>query len=171
VLSSVPTGFLTPGGHPEFDTQRTELGELVYRLKYGNAKGNSGVIAEAMVGFVREAWGDVFDVVVPMPPSITRSVQPAWLIAEAVSERLGVPWRPEAVQKVRATGQMKNVPVLQRDQLLRNAIQTGPAPVAGERVLLVDDVVESGATLRRVAQVLLEAGAVSVHALVATRTR
>jgi hypothetical protein len=43
--------------------------------------------------------------------------------------------------------------------------------VVGLRVLLLDDVVESGTTLRRVAEVLIEAGARSVHALVVTRTK
>jgi hypothetical protein len=38
IESSVPTGGLTPGGHPEFNTKRTELGELVYQLKYGGGK-------------------------------------------------------------------------------------------------------------------------------------
>ena len=171
VESSVPTGGLTPGGYTEFDTKRTELGELVYRLKYGGKKENISEIAEAVLEFVRGGWGDSFDAVVPAPPSVTRSAQPLIEIARAVAEGLRLPLKADAVAKVKTTTQMKNVPISGRPDLLRDAIQKGASAVADQRVLLLDDVIESGATLRRVAEVLLESGAKSVHALVVTRTK
>jgi hypothetical protein len=48
VESSVPTGGLMPGGHSEFDTTRTELGELIYQLKYGGRRDDVPIIARAM---------------------------------------------------------------------------------------------------------------------------
>ena len=172
IESSVPTGGLTQGGHTEFRTKRTELGELVYQLKYGGRKDNVATIAAAVVEFVRGRWADSFDVIVPAPPSVMRSTQPLIQIATAVAETLALPVKGDAVDKAKATKQMKNVPIHERTDLLQGAIRKGPGPVEGQRVLLVDDVIESGATLRRVAEVLLkDAGAKSVHAIVVTRTK
>ena len=67
---------------------------------------------------------------------------------------------------------MKNIPIWERHTALEDAIQSGGTEVAGKSILLVDDLIESGSTLRRVASVLLDNGeATSVYALVLTRTR
>ena len=172
IEASVPTGALTPGGHPEFDTKRTELGELVYQLKYGGKKESVTIIAAALAEFVSGRWGSAFDLIVPAPPSVARSTQPITQIATAVADALRLPLNTDAVEKVKLTTQMKNVPIHERTALLHGAIQKGRGTVAGQRILLLDDVIESGATLRRVAEVLLkDGGAKSVHALVVTRTK
>ena len=43
-------------GHPEFDTQRSALGELIYRLKYKRDVGTIPSIVETAGQFIRE-WG------------------------------------------------------------------------------------------------------------------
>jgi phosphoribosylpyrophosphate synthetase len=56
--------------------------------------------------------------------------------------------------------------------VLAEAIQAGRGDVRGKSILLVDDLIESGSTLRRTAEVLLkEGGARAVYALVLTRTK
>ncbi|MGQ0736827.1 MAG: phosphoribosyltransferase family protein [Acidobacteriota bacterium] len=65
---------------------------------------------------------------------------------------------------------MKNVPLHER-ALLSAAIQAGTDAVQGRRALLVDDLWETGSTLRRVAEVLGQLGATEVRALVMTRTK
>lgn len=66
---------------------------------------------------------------------------------------------------------MKNIPVWERQETLREAILAGQEEVEGKSLLLFDDLIESGATLRRTAEVLKDRGAASVYALVLTRTR
>ena len=66
---------------------------------------------------------------------------------------------------------MKNVPLHERAPLLSAAIQAGTDAVQGRRVLLVDDLWETGSTLRRVAEVLGQMGATEVRALAMTRTK
>src|ERR1700752_2565824 len=78
-ISSTMIGY-NEFGHPEFDTVRSELGEMLYRLKY---KGDKGVIApgvESIAGFVNN-WGIHPDAIAPMPPSRQRSFQPVMAIA------------------------------------------------------------------------------------------
>lgn len=167
VISSRPIGYL--GEHMQFETTRSALGELVYQVKYRN--GQPDIIVETAVAFVAERWRDVIDCVVPPPPSLHRINHPAVLIAEGIAKILGVPSLPGATIKATATEQMKNVPLHERAPLLSAAIQPGTDSVHGMRVLLVDDLWETGSTLRRVAEVLGKMGASEVRALAMTRTK
>ena len=167
VISSVPTGYL--GEHMQFDTTRSALGELVYQLKYRNGPLND--IVETAVAFVNERWNGGIDCVVSPPPSLHRTKQPAVLIAAGIAAALGVSAAPAAAVKANATPQMKNVPLHERAPLLSAAIQAGTDTIQGRRVLLVDDLWETGSTLRRVAEVLGQMGATEVRALAMTRTK
>jgi len=79
----------------------------------------------------------------------------------------------DAVIKAKPTPPMKNIDDwAERQRVLAEAIQVGPGDVKGKSVLLLDDLIESGSTLRRTAEVLLrDGGARSVYALVLTRTK
>ena len=167
VVSSRPIGYL--GEHMQFETTRSPLGELVYQLKYRG--GNPDDIVETAAAFVTERWGRVIDCVVPPPPSLHRTKQPAVLIAEGIAAHFRVSALPAAAIKATATQQMKNVPLHERAPLLSAAIQAGSDAVQGRRVLLVDDLWETGSTLRRVAEVLNQMGASEVRALAMTRTK
>jgi len=100
-----------------------------------------------------------------------RTKQPAVLIADAIAAHLGVPSLPAATIKATATQQMKNVPLHERTPLLSAAIQAGSDSVQDRRVLLVDDLWETGSTLRRVAEVLGLMGASEIRALAMTRAK
>jgi hypothetical protein len=84
------------------------LGELVYQLKYRN--GPLDDIVDTAGAFVTERWNGVIDCIVPPPPSLHRTKQPALLIASGVAAILGVPSLAAAAVKATATPQMKNVP-------------------------------------------------------------
>lgn len=167
VISSRPIGYV--GEHMQFETTRSALGELVYQLKYRQGPVND--IVDTALAFVNERWSGVVDCVVPPPPSLHRIKQPAAQIAAAIAEALGIPAFAAATVKATATPQMKNVPLHERAPLLAAAIQPGTDRVHGRRVLLVDDLWETGSTLRRVAEVLKQMGASEVRALAMTRTK
>ena len=167
VVSSRPIGYL--GEHMQFETTRSPLGEFVYQLKYRNGKPD--YIVETAVAFITARWDGVVDCVVPPPPSLHRTKQPAVIIAEGIAAHLGVPVLPAAAIKATATQPMKNVPLHERAPLLSAAIQAGSESVQGRRVLLVDDLWETGSTLRRVAEVLGQMGATEIRALAMTRTK
>jgi predicted amidophosphoribosyltransferase len=167
VVSSRPIGYV--GEHMQFETTRSALGEAVYQLKYRNGPLND--IIDTAVAFVTQRWNGAIDCVVAPPPSLHRTKQPAVLIAAGIAESLGVPSLPAAAIKATATPQMKNVPLHERSPLLSAAIQAGTDAVQGQRVLLVDDLWETGSTLRRVAEVVRQMGATEVRALAMTRTK
>lgn len=168
-ISSTPTG----DPYYRFDTKRTELGELLFRLKYrGGGDTVLGAIVDTAEQFLT-GWKPPIDCVVPAPPSLTRKTQPAVEVARVLATRLNVPVFEDALVKIKATPQMKNIDDWsERQKLLAEAIQAGRSDVKGKRVLLLDDLIESGSTLRRAAEVLLkDGGALALYALVLTRTK
>jgi predicted amidophosphoribosyltransferase len=167
VISARPLGYL--GDHMQFDTTRSALGELIYQLKYRN--GSADDIIDTAAAFVTERWPGRIDCIVTPPPSLHRATQPMRTIAAGLAARLGIPVLADAVAKATATQQMKNVPLDEREPLLGAAIQAGTEAVERRRVLVVDDLWETGSTLRRVAEVLTARGAAEIRALAMTRTK
>ncbi len=158
-------------GHAQFESTRTELGELLYRLKYRSDQSAVLPIAEAASDFVRR-WGREIDVIVPAPPSKSRTVQPLFQIADQVGRLLSLPVDNTSVRKTKGTPELKNVDYARRLELLRGAHVIEGDALRGRRVLLLDDLFQSGATLNAVAGLLREAGGVTaVYALALTRAR
>ena len=65
-LSSTPIGY-NEYGHMQFDTKRSELGELLYRLKYGADKAAIAEIVDALCEFTA-SWNPGAEMIVPVPP-------------------------------------------------------------------------------------------------------
>src|SRR5882672_4752298 len=77
-------------GHPRFDTKRSEIGDLLYQLKYNSDRMAVEKIAEAAETFIGQ-WKPAIDFLVPVPPSTVRSAPPVVLVAQSLSKRLGIP--------------------------------------------------------------------------------
>ena len=95
-------------GNPQFDTKRSELGELVYRLKNRSDRKALTPIAEAAVEFIK-GWVPKVDAIVPVPPSRKRAYQPVVEIAKAIGRLLSVPVDLAAIVKAKDTPELKNV--------------------------------------------------------------
>jgi predicted amidophosphoribosyltransferase len=158
-------------GHPQFATKRSELGELVFRLKNRNDKATLKDIADTAADFLGKRKLPI-DAIVPVPPSRRRAFQPVLEIAKALAERLSSPLLKGAVTKTRETPQLKDVfGYDERQKLLDGAFSFDRKLVEGRRVLLVDDLYRSGATAAVVTQGLIGAGASAVYFLAITKTR
>ena len=158
-------------GHTVFDTNRTEMGELLYLLKY---KGDVSVLSEigAFSELFIRSWNIDFNIIVPVPPTRPRSVQPVFQIADELASRFGVSVLRSAVRKLKNIEELKNIHEFEeRRNVLENALAADSRQVNGARVFLVDDLIRSGATMNAVAEVLKSAGAVSVYAFALTQTR
>jgi len=159
-------------GRPTFRTTRTELGELLYRLKYQRDASAVEGIVEAASAFVR-SWNPGAEVVVPVPPTrATRPYQPVIMLATALGTRLGLPVRPECVRLRKDIPELKDVFDFEaRLRLLEDAHEVDATVVAERRVLLFDDLFRSGATMNAITKGLRAAGATEVFALAITRSR
>ena len=169
-LSSVHVG-VNESGHDVFDTKRSELGELLYRLKYNADQTAAQEIVTAAASFVKPSLKK-FNLIVPVPPSGTRAVQPVILLAKGIGAALGLPVA-DCISTTRAATQLKGVmDVEKRKELLDGLYTVDASRTKGKNILLFDDLFRSGATMNAITELLMQTGkAASVRALTITRTR
>lgn len=97
-----------------------------------------------------------------------RGYNQARLLAEGVSERTGIPLEAELLIKTRDTGEQKELTRRERAQNLKGSFRVHErAKCRGKRILLIDDVMTTGATANAVSQALFGAGAERVYLLTA----
>lgn len=160
-------------GHAPYDTTRSPLGELLYQLKY---RGQNTVndVAEVMAGLFNDklnALGRI-DLIVPMPPSTPRPIQPVVQVATAIAQKLGKRFSAGAIRKVKETPGLKDIhDPEERRERLEGAFEVDADQVKGKGILLIDDLYRSGATANAATIALFAAGAARVYFLAATRTR
>lgn len=171
--SSVFLGY-DENGRAEFDTTRSALGEFVYQLKYRNESGAADEIAAIMADFLanKPVAMSRIDLVVPVPASTARAVQPVSTIASRLADRIRKPCSMNAIRKTKETPTLKSITDLEeRREALDDAFEGDRTQLDGKGILLIDDLYRSGSTANAVTLALIGAGASRVYFLAATRTR
>ena len=147
-----------------------EIVRLVKKFKTG-AKYLAGAFAEAMLPLVREQFAEAdFLVSVPMTKRAKRrrGYDQGALLAGELSALSGLPYEAELLVKTRETRAQKNLSRRERAENLKGSFRVHErAKCRGRNILLVDDVLTTGATARGVGGALLRAGAARVCVLTA----
>lgn len=148
----------------------------VIALKFGGQRR----VAERLATLMSTPfWCDIkiADIVIPMPLHASRKRERGYnqaaLLAGPVARALALPLRDDALARVRATRPQTH---LHRDARRANVAGafalTGPAAaraLAGQRILLIDDVTTTGATLESAAEALLDAQPAAIYAAAVAR--
>jgi ComF family protein len=144
------------------------LRAIVQALKYDARP----TLARHLAMRMRDAGAELLidaDVVVPVPLHPSRERTRGFNQARELARHLGVPIAG-ALARTRKTPSQADLPAARRSANVRGAFTWRPeVPVAGAIVVLVDDVVTTGATLSACAASLIDAGAKEVRALTAAR--
>jgi ComF family protein len=153
------------------DTART----LVHAFKYGDRLD----LAPLLGGWTARAGHELLqdaDALVPVPLHWrrlwTRRFNQSAALAGAISKISGVAVAHDALRRVKATAQQVGLSRSERTTNVQGAFRVdaaAKADVAGRRLILVDDVLTSGATSDACARALLRAGAAQVDVLVLAR--
>jgi ComF family protein len=141
----------------------------IHGLKYENTPQLAQPLGKRLSDcLLRLNW--TIDIIVPVPLHTKRLAERGYnqsqILAEVVAAQTGLSCTPQAVQRQRET--RSQVEVGTREQRLINvadAFLADPRLVGQKKILLVDDVCTTGATLSACAQAALEAGAAAVYAL------
>ena len=153
------------------ETART----LVHAFKYGDRIDLAPTMARWMAQAGHELLAEA-DALVPVPLHWrrfwARRFNQAAELAKTISSLSGVPVSHEALKRVRATAQQVGLNESERAVNVEGAFRVPAeqrADVRGRRLVLIDDVLTSGATVDTCARALLRAGAVNVDVLVFAR--
>lgn len=139
---------------------------LIGRLKYQGQLGIARTLSRLLIGGLVE-WLAQHpelrpDLIVPVPLHRSRlrerGYNQAAEIARPAARHLRIPLRLHGVERIRATATQSRLDVRQRAQNLRGAFAVS-APLRGETVAIVDDVMTTGHTASELARCLLDAGA------------
>ncbi len=159
-------------GHDKWNNTRSEMGELVYQLKY---QGKTDVIPKIIELLDGIKGIEEMDLIVSIPPTDeNRQFQPVSLIAQALGKHRNVKVDSDLQLKKQGGSQLKNIDdPIERQRLLRDSITISTSrDVSGLKILLIDDLYRSGATLSVATDLLLKQGqASSVSVLTMTKTR
>lgn len=148
---------------------------LVHGLKYRDRLD----LAAWMGGWMRRAGGELVDeadAIVPVPLHNRRlwwrRYNQSALLSGAIARAASRPLLTTALRRIRATGQQVGLTRTQRDDNVRGAFRVADSSrtaVERKRILLVDDVYTTGATVKAATRALMRAGAAAVDVLVFAR--
>lgn len=147
------------------------LDRLVPRLKFHNdlAAGRllSGLMAEGLGALPRPA------ALLPVPLHATRlgrrGYDQALELATPLARKLRIPLLTDVLLRTRATAPQSELDAVARQRNLRRAFAVRDGAALPDHVVLVDDVMTTGATLEAAARTLLRAGVSRVDAWVCAR--
>ena len=162
----------TPDGQPQFDNDRSEMGELINRLKYHSDETAIPKIIELINKNLKNIMA--VDFIIPVPPSnLNRAFQPVYKIVEELSKNSTVPLLKNLLSKTNVEELKSIINPAKREALLRDSLKLNPQiDIENKVILLIDDVYRSGATVRAVTDLLYNQAKVkSVYVLTMTKTR
>jgi ComF family protein len=163
-------------GARSFGYYSGELGRLIQGLKFNNRRNLVALLVPFMIQAYYGSWDrDDFDLVVPVPlhPKRRRSrgYNQSELLARLLAHRTGIPFINSVLVRTRSTLPQVGLTDTQRRENVRNAFQCiNSRQISGRRILLIDDVMTTGATASSASAALKKGGALRVSVLTLART-
>ena len=151
---------------------RGAVQKSMYRLKYANSRTYAKFLAEEAAQHLG-AWmhRQQIDLIVPVPmfkkKQRYRGYNQAAVFARELERTTGVPCKTHAVSRIRDTRPQKELNGRDREKNVKNAFQVCDFVVKYKKILIVDDIYTTGATVEAVAAELKRNGAGQIFVLTA----
>lgn len=147
------------------------LAQSIHAFKYQNSPHLYRPLSERLAA-CRGQWGIVPDLLVPVPLHPKREQERGYnqsaLLVAGVSQLTGIPYRVNLLKRHVAT--KAQVGLSQEERLLNMKAVFSAESVNDLKILLIDDVTTTGATLYQCALTLKQAGASQIYGLTVTST-
>lgn len=148
------------------------LRQAIHRFKYGGLRALSPALGEMLYDcWDAEPWPVEAIVPVPLHPQRQRErgYNQSALLAHELARRTGLPVAEGMLLRVTPTPPQVGLQAIERAENVRDAFRCRNDALAGKRILLVDDVLTTGATLRACAGALLQSKVSAVWGLTLAR--
>ncbi|NDF12916.1 MAG: ComF family protein [Proteobacteria bacterium] len=149
---------------------------LVTRFKYGDALHGTRSFARWMAAAGSDILRDA-DMLIPVPLHrlrlLHRRYNQSAILAHAIGKHTGVAVRPQGLVRHKRTPAQAGLSKSARNENVKHAFRVPAserARLSGKHVVLIDDVMTTGATIRECTRVLLKNGVASVRILTLART-
>jgi ComF family protein len=147
-----------------------ELQDIIHALKY-DKKFHFGIFLGKSLGehFKSQFQNWNINLIIPIPlhhlKKAERSFNQSYYIAKGISSRTTIAVKANAIKRMRFTQSQTTKTLKEREDNVEGAFKVRkPEIVKGKNILLVDDVMTTGATINECGKVLLEAGANRIYA-------
>jgi len=163
-------------GARSFGYYSGELARLIQGLKFNNRRNLVVLLGPFLIEAFYESWSrHEFDLVVPVPlhprHKRSRGYNQAELLARVLAYQTGIPFSRRVLIRKRPTLPQVGLTHSQRQKNVRHAFHCiHPGQISGRRILLIDDVMTTGATAESASTALINGGAMRVSVLTLART-
>jgi ComF family protein len=147
-----------------------ELQHIIHSIKY-DKRFISGLYLGKTMGEILSSviknWRP--DIIIPVPlhhlKKTERGFNQAYYIAKGLSKETGIPVNQRIIKRIRYTKSQTTLNLKEREENIDGAFAiTRRSNMKGKKILLIDDVITTGATISECGKILLEAGAGKIYA-------
>lgn len=164
---------------PPYDVLRSwaefngPLRDALHHLKYRSDIALGDTLSRPLIRLLKEYNWDI-EIVIPIPIGKQhhkeRGYNQAALIAYPIALALGINYSDKLIKRIKETKSQVNLSSTERFKNLYSAFQGNSAKLNGKKVLLVDDVTTTGATMISCAKALVESGCERIYCLTVAKT-
>jgi len=166
LYKNLVSGFTTPF---VFEKDK-ELQDIIHSIKYYNKFGVGERLGEIIAEKCEEKiQGWKIDLIVPIPlhqlKKVNRGYNQSFYIAKGLGKSLDIEVKQNILKRIKFTQTQTALTLEERQENVEDAFKTRKINrVQGKNILLVDDVITTGATVNECAKVLIYSGADKVYA-------
>jgi ComF family protein len=149
------------------------LRKAIHSFKYNDNTGLARFFSSQLIKLISNSTWQ-FDLIVPIPLSRahlkTRGYNQSEKLAIPLSNYFQIPLVNDAISRIKETQSQFNLDRTERFKNVEGAFWGNPATLKNKKVLLVDDIFTTGATMRSCSKAILEAGGEAVFCITVAQT-
>ena len=151
---------------------KTSLREAIHSLKYKNNIPLGFYFSVKLIPIIqKENW--LFDLIIPVPLNKShlkdRGFNQSALISRPIAHFIQKPLDTKSLKRIKETQPQFNLSSEDRYKNVKDAFWGNPATLKDKTILLVDDIITTGATMENCTKALLDAGAKKVYCISVAR--